>query len=133
MGKDEILDPNEHRAPYPFVRDTYTSHDFDGEDYAPTEQPTWKPGIRHEARGWEGEWTEMVCDGIGEIILVEVGRYKPPGFPTRVFFTRRWRDPDGREFGKNKLLICVASKFARLCRGYMHPYTQAALAAPEPR
>lgn len=52
-----------------------------------------------------------------------VATFKPGRFPERVFYTRRWVDPDGREFGKTgRLLIATAGQFRRLLKGYRHPF-----------
>lgn len=104
-------------ARYPFVRDTFT--EWDGEDgYANVS--TWKPGIKAVETGPED--SDMFADAEGAIILTVVGTYKPGRFPTRVFFTRRWRDPDGREFGKGNCRMTTIANFYALARGYRHPY-----------
>lgn len=103
-------------ARYPFVRDTYSA--FDGEGYS--ELSTWKPGTRAVPMGPED--SEMVADAEGAIILTVVGVFKPGKFPTRVFFTRLWRDPDGREFGKGKCRMTTVGNFYALTRGYRHRY-----------
>jgi hypothetical protein len=115
-ARPELEEGNVFRAPYPFVRDEYDSPEEDGI----VKVKTWKPGTRFE---WVGpEDTECVADAVGEIILTVVSIHKPGRFPTRVFFTRRWRDPKGREFGKTKLHICTAEKFRRLASGYAHEF-----------
>lgn len=104
------------RAAYPFVRDEYESWDADGV----SKVKTWKPGSRFE---WVGpEDTACVADAMGEIILTVVSVHQPGRYPTRVFFTQRWRDPAGREFGKGALRCAVASKFRRLAKGYAHEF-----------
>lgn len=101
---------------YPFVRDTYTSFDADG----CSEMPTWKPGIRNE---WiSPEETGTVADGVGGAVFTVVDVHKPGRFPTRVFFTRKFVDPDGHAFGKGKLHIVTLDKFRRLARGYRYTY-----------
>lgn len=101
---------------HPFIRDTYTEWDSDG----PCEMKTWRPGTRGEPCGPED--FEMVAEGIGTQIITVVSTHKPGRFPERVFFTRKWRDPNGREFGKGKLHITVAQAFRRLIKGYRHEY-----------
>lgn len=101
---------------YPFIRDTYTTYDND--EYA--EIATWRPGCRSECVYPDD--AEAVSDGVGAILLTIVSIHKPGRYPERVFFTRRWRDPDGREFGKGKLHIVTTEKFRRLSRGYQHEY-----------
>lgn len=106
-----------HCIPYPFVRDTYSG--FDGEEgYANI--PTWKPGIRNE---WiSPEDTGTVADALGKAIFTVEAVFKPGRFPTRVFFTRQFINPDGKQFGKGKLHIATLEKFRRLTRGYQHPF-----------
>jgi hypothetical protein len=106
----------EFRAPYPFVRTTYTEQDEDG--FA--EVKSWKPGTRFVERFVYPDHVESDCfaDGVGEIILTVVSVHKPGRFPTRVFFTRKWQRPDGREFGKPKCHCVTSDKFKRLAKGY---------------
>ena len=103
-------------ARYPFVRDKFTDFDADG----PLERDTWKPGTRAEMVAPDD--SAMVADAEGSIVLTVVAVFKPGKFPTRVFFTRRWRDPDGTEFGKDALRIATVSNFYALTRGYRHEY-----------
>lgn len=110
------------RQPYPFVRDEYEECDQDGI----AKVKTWRPGVRHE---WAGpEDTEAVADAMGEMILTVVSIHKPGRYPTRVFFTRRWMRPDGREFGKTKCRCTTSQRFRQLARGYEHEFR---LATPE--
>lgn len=39
-----------------------------------------------------------------------------------MFYTRKWVDPDGVEFGKNKLHITTLATFRRRAAGYYHEY-----------
>ena len=107
-------------ARYPFVRATFDA--FDGEAVVP--MSTWRPGTRAIVTGPED--ADMFADAEGAIILSVVGVYKPGKFPTRVFFTRRWRDPEGREFGKGNCRITTVANFYALTRGYRHGYQMAA-------
>lgn len=101
---------------YPFVRETYAG--FDGDGYA--DVPTWRPGIRMEAIGPED--SGAVADALGKAVFTVVDCFKPGRFPTRVFFTRKFVDPDGRSFGKGKLHIVTLEKFRRLALGYAHQF-----------
>lgn len=101
---------------YPFVRDTYQSFDKDGI----VEVPTWKPGVRFENVGPEDVGT--VADGVGKAAFTVVDVFKPGRFPTRIFFTRKFTNPDGHTFGKGGLHICTLEKFRRLTRGYQHSF-----------
>lgn len=101
---------------YPFIHDTVSL--FDGEDYA--DMPTWKPGVKFE---WIGpEDTGAMADAEGKMILVVEDVLKPGRFPWRVFFTRKYVNPDGKEFGKSRLHIVTLEKFRRIASGYRYPY-----------
>lgn len=114
---DPIIPGAEIEVAHPFIRDTYNGYDSDG----PFEQKTWRPGVRHEHLPPEGD-TEAFADGIGTQIITIISTHKPGRFPERVFFTRKWRDPSGHEFGKTKLHSKTAQAFRRLIRGYRHEY-----------
>lgn len=101
---------------YPFVRDTFSQ--FDGEDYV--DAPTWKPGIRYEAIGPED--SGAVADAEGWMKLTVEAVFKPGRFPTRVFYTRAFINPDGKPFGKGGLKICTLEKFRRIALRYQHRY-----------
>ncbi len=68
---------------------------------------------------------DAVADAIGKQRLTVVGTYKPGTFPTRVFYVRKWVDPDGREFGKKACQTTTVNAFTALRRGYRHPFTMA--------
>lgn len=104
---------------YPFVRDTFSYYDEGSE----TEELTWKPGIRYEHRGpYPDSEPVSVADAIGRMELTIVSVHKPGRFPTRVFYTRKWIDPDGKRFGKTRLRMTTQATFNTLARGYRHPY-----------
>lgn len=107
-----------YRVTYPFVR--CVAEVFDGEGISTI--LSWKPGT--EYRGPPNQYTDCdrYADGVGEMILTEVGRYRPGKYPERVFFTRRFVSPDGVEFGKGKLHCVIASKFKRISTRYSHEY-----------
>jgi hypothetical protein len=105
---------------YPFVRDTFTTHEADSEGAFGAEIPTWKPGTRNEMVYPDD--CESVADALGAQILTVVSRHKPGRFPARVFYTRQWRDPDGRVFGKGGCRVATAEKFKRLSTRYGHPF-----------
>lgn len=107
-------------ARYPFVRETVTLWDQDGGN----EVSSWAPGVRMEARYVAPDdcETDYIADGVGAIILTIISVHRPGRFPTRVFFTRRWRSPDGKEFGKGGCRCATAEKFRRLARGYAHEF-----------
>ena len=103
--------------PYPFVRGTYL--DLSCEDGF-ADKPTWTPGVRYEAVGPED--SGAVADAIGSCAFTVEAVFKPGRFPTRVFFTRQYTNPDGAKFGKTKLHIATLDKFRRLAKGYQHPF-----------
>jgi hypothetical protein len=79
----------------------------------------WRPGIRWEE--CDGD-REAVADGIGAMLLTEIGRYTPPGYGQRVFYTRQFELPSGEAVGRPKLRMMGAAGFTRLCRGYRYTY-----------
>jgi hypothetical protein len=105
---------------YPFVRDTYTEHHADEDGYVEAKVPTWKPGVRMEMIPPDD--CQGVADGVGAQILTVVDVFKPGKFPTRVFFTRKWRDPDGKEFGKGGCRVLGICGWRNLLNGYRHEY-----------
>lgn len=110
--------PEIYRAPYPFKWSTFGFGDYEHE--------TWVPGVNWEERAsrrsphYDPE-TYAECDGIGEIEITVVSRYKPPGFRERVFYTRQWIDPDGKRFGAGKLFCVTGPTFNRRKKGWWIP------------
>lgn len=113
---EEFTPGAEIEIAYPFVLENVSMIDADG----PYETKSWRPGTRGEPVPPDD--AEMVAHGIGSQIMTIVSVHKPGKYPTRVFFTRRWRDPRGREFGKAKLCMTTAACFRIRCRGYRHEY-----------
>lgn len=105
---------------YPFRRDVRTEHyvEEDGAGFA--EVPTWIPGVRNEDVG-QGV-VECFADAMGAQLITVVGVYRPGRFPTRVFFERQWRDPDGKVFGKSRCRQTTVSAFRNLTRGFRVPF-----------
>ena len=103
---------------YPFVRDTFIEYTEGGS----ADLPSWKPGIEVVSAGQYGEVVDAIAHGEGEMTLSVVGVFKPGRFPTRVFYTRKFKNPDGKEFGKGKLHIATLGKFRRLARGFHYAY-----------
>lgn len=101
---------------YPFVKFERLVCDEDGM----RDVMTWRPGIQYE---WvDAENTEAVAHGMGLMVLDVVSRHKPGRYPERVFYTRKWIDPDGKDFGKPGCKIATAEKFNRISRGYAVGY-----------
>lgn len=95
---------------FPFLRDEYD----DGE----TCSQTWKPG-GNVVENYIGRLYAQ-CHGKGHQELTVVSVHQPPGFPTRVFYTRKWIDPDGKKWGKNALRIKTADAFRRTATRYAY-------------
>lgn len=109
---------------YPFCREKVTLPPDDENGYF-YETDTWRPGIKFVDGPDccpENPYSIPVADAHGEMILTVIDTHKPGKFPTRVFFTRQWQDPDGKIFGKGKLHITTQQAFNRLLRGYRHEY-----------
>ena len=111
-------------AGYPFVR--YVANLLDEDDGNPYQTEGWRPGCTKEEDdlGEHGYQARVyVADGTGSMVLDVVATFKPGRFPERVFYTRRWIDPDGREFGQaGKLRIATTGQFRRLLKGYRHQF-----------
>lgn len=82
----------------------------------------WRPGVRLEPLPPYGESSEAVADGEGRMTITVVSLHKPGKYLERVFFTRKFIDPDGKSFGKGILRIAATEKFTRLVRSYARPY-----------
>ena len=100
------------RVEFPWHK-TLTCSDESGQYY------DWRPGIR-----WEGgaEDREAFADGVGAMLLTEIGRYTPPGYRERVFYTRQFVRPSGEAVGHPKLRVMGAAGFTRLRSGYRYGY-----------
>lgn len=108
---------------YPFVKDGVAPFD-DFHDWNP-----WRPGTINEERGGAPDDPNIVAiaHGVGKKIctVVEFVRLHRP-FPSRVFFTVSWVDPDGKAFGKNKLHCTTRECFLRRATQFAYPYEIAA-------
>jgi hypothetical protein len=110
-------------VPYPFVRQPFDNIDDEGNGFS---DESWAPGTKcvplQQANGpWEEG--EFIAQGMGHMILTVVHIAKIPGrYADRVFYVRRWRDPDGKEFGKNNLRVTTTAAFGRMCNGFRHSY-----------
>lgn len=113
---DEFNPGAEIEIAHPFSREEYHGFDEDG----PFKRMSWRPGTRIEPIYPDD--AEEVADGIGTQIFTIISIHKPGRFPARVFFTRRWRDPQGNEFGKSKCHIKTVSALRTRCRGYSVPF-----------
>jgi hypothetical protein len=80
---------------------------------------SWRPGVGfiHSDPNCDAD---SYADAFGQMLLTVVDVHKPGKYPARVFYTRKWRDPKGREFGKAGLRITTTPAFKRLLAGYRH-------------
>jgi len=102
---------------YPFVSFEYT--EMDDEGY--TTALSWKPGVEFADKA-NGD-VDVVAHGMGKQSVTIVGLYKPEGFRLRVFYTRQWTSPSGKQFGSRKLCIKGVAAFTNLIGGYRHRFT----------
>ena len=101
---------------YPFIREEREVYEEDG----PVMMKSWRPGVRYEPVYQDD--SEAIADGLGEQIVRVVDVHKPGRYPPRVFFTREWKDPSGKVFGKPGLHIKTLDAFRRLVSGYRYEY-----------
>ena len=96
---------------------------FEGDEPEATQMQmvkSWRPGVEWEQ---DDEYAAHgVAEALGEMLLTVVDIHKPGRFPTRVFYTRQWKDPNGKVFGKAGLRITTLDAFRRRLRGYMHEF-----------
>lgn len=112
---ESTIRQREIRVPFPFSKIVASMQS--GKTYY-----RWKAGCRwEEIETRYASEREAVADGTGEMVLREIGRYTPPGYRERVFYTRKFIDPTGKVWGdKPKLRVMGASGFTRLCKGYRY-------------
>lgn len=109
-----------YEAWHPFKREEYQPIPDDPEGGYPAKCATWVPGWRYEDCGPED--VEEVWDGEGEQLRTVVSTHRPgPRYPERVFYTRQWRAPDGRVFGRGGLRCVIAPTFRAWLRGERWP------------
>lgn len=106
-------------VPYPYFREEVELPPYDPEATSMMTVQSWRPGVR-----WVQVYddSEAEAEGIGAMLLTVIDVHKPGRFPARVFFTRQWRDPDGKVFGKGGLRITTVPAFLRRTKGYMHEF-----------
>lgn len=97
------------RVQFPFFLTVGTAVDENG----PYDFPSWRPGSEPDEDGahYHGE---------GFMVLTVVSVHKPGKYPPRVFYTRKWIDPQGKEFGKDNLRVTSQGNFRRLVQGYRY-------------
>ena len=110
----------EHKIKYPFVLDevdaVWDAVEEGGGKWSIPKVIQWKPGVKYS----EDQYSEYVeAEGEGFMVITEISRHKlPKPYLTRVFYTRKWIDPDGKEFGSNKLHITSIGNYTKIIKGY---------------
>ena len=110
----EIKAGTEYIVKYPFFKRTIQIFDMEG----PCDIVSWIPGTEYEMVSESN--SVAFYDGIGEMVITVVDQFKPGSFPTRVFYTRFFKTPDGKFFGKGGLRIKTVGAFKRLISGYRY-------------
>ena len=95
--------------PYPFLRTVWEAFDPNGSG----PELSWKPGCEHKMfMGYEDAIERTQAHGVGAVSYTVIDVYQPPRpYPKRVFYTRKWTDPDGRSFGKSNLRLTTYQAF----------------------
>lgn len=103
---------------YPFVRTVFNGFDEHGE----YQEEGWRPGCDKDLCDDGFSWDHS-ADALGAMLIeiVEVVKL-PGGFAPRVFYVRRWRDPDGKEFGKKRCRVTTTAALSKLIKGYRHEF-----------
>lgn len=110
-ARGDIVAGTTYSAWQAFKRTTYTDYDEEGG----FEVPTWAPGWEYEAYGPED--SRPVWQGQGAQLRTVIAVFKPGRYPERVFYTRQFRDPSGKIFGRDGLRITTAQAFRRWMAG----------------
>lgn len=106
---------------YPFVKESFVKQEWDGDSPTACEIDGWRPGCNIE-KGDQYGGSSFYADEVGQMILTVVSLHKPGRYPARVFFTRQWRDPDGKVFGAKKLRVTTEQAFKSMSKGYRHEF-----------
>lgn len=104
---------------YPFTR--VMASTYNGKTNTIKCFPSWRPGLWQRDDRPYGDISYW-ADEMGEQVLTIVSTHKPGGFPERIFFTRKWKSPNGKMFGKNRCCVLAISAFKGLLHGYRHEF-----------
>lgn len=124
MSREIPMEGESFEVEYPFVLETldFPPGSQNPDDIGRCER--YRPGVSVIEDYENGHhYAVFKANGTGQMLLTVVGRYKPPGkYHERIFYTRKWRGPDGVVFGKNGLLVTTVAAFRRMLGGYRHPF-----------
>lgn len=84
------------------------------------ESDGWLPGCMKDTDDY-GD-IAYAADDWGHMLINEIQRVSIPGYEDRIFYTRKWRDPLGNEFGKRDLRCKGARAFKKMLEGWRHPF-----------
>lgn len=105
---------------YPFYIEDGALLDMD-ED-GPVIGKSWRPGAECTGECPYRGVDEWYANGMGKVIYKAVSIHKPGKYPERVFYTRQYKDPRGKIFGKTNLHITTTQNFKKLLNGYRYDY-----------
>jgi len=111
-----IFEPGQvFERPHPFtiVRENIGDPEFETE--------RWRPGA-WDVTDEDPEYASPLANGVGLVKYTVISVHKPPGYPTRVFFTRQFFLPDGSSYRGSRLKNCISSKFAKDIKGLPFHY-----------
>lgn len=109
-------DATTHEIPYPFVRGTYSGYDECEDGISTIVRETWNPGAHEGCDDWGRLFA--TADAMGAMLLTEVAHFASERGRPMVVVRIKWREPEGRVFGKGQLKILSRDKFQRTLRGY---------------
>ncbi len=112
---ETITEGEVYSVKYPFFK-----VDLDETSSIDSDYGEWTPGCRSVMIYPDD--CGFVANGEGSMELTVVSIHKPGRYPTRVFYTRKFTDPDGRVFGNKKLRIATQTVFNKRIAGYYHEY-----------
>ena len=122
----ELIIGKAYEIIYPFIKCSYELYEDDGEgNYNVEKIDSWRPGceLHMEPCGEYVGDEEAYADSEGVQLLEVISIHKPGKYPERVFYTRKWKTPEGKIFGKPGLKITTRQNFKRMLKGYRYDYT----------
>ena len=116
----EIRDGDVFEHDYPFLRYAHKQEIWELDNFSKSHEfiARWKPATEHRYVGPNGE-TGLYADGMGKRRLTVYGVFKPSRFPSRVFYTQHWMDPESNNwFGLEKCRIKPLGSFRKMAAGF---------------
>lgn len=107
--------------PHPFTRCIISVWCGDENSNARVDEERWRPGAWGQYC-YSPEDVGPAAHAMGVCRFEVQGEYKPGRYPTRVFFTQVFIDPNGKEMRRSGLRIKTKYAFARQLRGLPFEY-----------